>query len=62
MRDIGIREGEEKSDLFKEVMSGSRVLGWNEQGKEDGTLGEIYPWAQCYGGEQPGSDAPGPIS
>lgn len=46
LRDLGIREGEERTELFRDVVAGNRLLGWDEQ---DGK-GELYPWAQCYGG------------
>ena len=45
LRDIGLREGEEKTDEFKELVAGNKLLDWDEE-KGEG----IYPWAQCYGG------------
>ncbi|KAI9791253.1 MAG: hypothetical protein M1833_001566 [Piccolia ochrophora] len=55
LRDLGlrdVREEEEEGKVFREVVSGNRVLGWEEEGK----VGEgVYPWAQCYGGWQFGS-------
>lgn len=45
LRDIGLKEGEEKMDEFKELVSGNKLLDWDEE-KGEG----IYPWAQCYGG------------
>ena len=45
MRDLGIREGEEKTEGFRELVAGNALLGWDEK-KGEG----LYPWAQCYGG------------
>ncbi|KAH8657069.1 hypothetical protein BGZ60DRAFT_416712 [Tricladium varicosporioides] len=50
LRDLGIKEGEEKTEEFKETVAGNRLLGW-DAGKGEGG----YPWAQCYGGWQFGS-------
>ncbi|KAI9725468.1 MAG: hypothetical protein M1828_003139 [Chrysothrix sp. TS-e1954] len=50
MRDIGIKEGEQETEDFKDMVAGNKILTWDES-KEDG----IYPWAQCYGGWQFGS-------
>ncbi|KAI9840502.1 MAG: hypothetical protein M1837_001562 [Sclerophora amabilis] len=50
MEDIGIKAGEEKSEEFRELVVGNRILDWNEN-----TGDGIYPWAQCYGGWQFGS-------
>ncbi|KAI9722386.1 MAG: hypothetical protein M1812_001858 [Candelaria pacifica] len=50
LRDIGLREGEEKTEEFKELVAGNKLLDWDEE-KGEG----IYPWAQCYGGWQFGS-------
>src|SRR5437762_6088049 len=44
LRDIGLAEGAEKTEEFKEVVSGNRILGWDEETGEG-----VYPWAQCYG-------------
>lgn len=44
MRDIGLKEGEEKSEEFKQVVAGNKIY-WDEK-SETG----MYPWAQCYGG------------
>ena len=49
MRDIGLREGEEKTEGFRHMAAGNKLF-WNEETKEG-----IYPWAQCYGGWQFGS-------
>ncbi|KAI9647222.1 hypothetical protein NHQ30_003605 [Ciborinia camelliae] len=50
MKDLGIREGEESTEEFKQTVAGNRILGWDEEKQEGG-----YPWAQCYGGWQFGS-------
>lgn len=50
MRDMGIKEGEEKTDEFRETVVGNTILGWDAEKEEGG-----YPWAQCYGGWQFGS-------
>lgn len=50
LRDLGIQEGEEKSEDFRETVAGNRILGWDAEKEEGG-----YPWAQCYGGWQFGS-------
>ncbi|KAB8342808.1 hypothetical protein FH972_022406 [Carpinus fangiana] len=50
MQDIGIKQGEEETDEFKQVVAGNKILTWDEE-KGEG----IYPWAQCYGGWQFGS-------
>ncbi|KAG7118108.1 Protein adenylyltransferase SelO like protein [Verticillium longisporum] len=47
MRDIGIREGDETTDEFRQTVAGNRLHGWDEEKLEGG-----YPWAQCYGGFQ----------
>lgn len=47
MRDLGLKEGEDETHAFKELMAGNRI-DWKE---ETGT--GIYPWAQCYGGILP---------
>lgn len=44
MRDLGLKEGEDRTQEFKELMAGNRI-DWSE---ETGT--GIYPWSQCYGG------------
>lgn len=48
LQDIGLSEEEAKSDEFKEVVSGKKILTWDESKPDEG----IYPWAQCYGGYQ----------
>jgi serine/tyrosine/threonine adenylyltransferase len=50
MHDLGIKEGEEKTEEFKQLVAGNRLLGWDEETGEGG-----YPWAMCYGGWQFGS-------
>lgn len=50
MRDLGIVEGDEKSNEFKQVVAGNKILGWDSEKEVGG-----YPWAQCYGGWQFGS-------
>lgn len=47
MRDLGLKEGEDQTHEFKELMAGNKIE-WKE---ETGT--GIYPWAQCYGGILP---------
>ena len=44
MRDIGLADGEEKDEEFRQLTGGNKMF-WNEQTEEG-----IYPWAQCYGG------------
>lgn len=46
LKDLGLREGEQKTEIFRDVVAGNRVLGWEEEDEQ----GDIYPWAQCYGG------------
>lgn len=46
MKDLGLAEGSELDDDFKETLCGNRIITWNED-RQDG----IYPWAQCYGGK-----------
>jgi len=50
MKDLGIKEGDEKTEEFKQTVAGNRLLGWDADKGEGG-----YPWAQCYGGWQFGS-------
>jgi len=50
MHDLGIKEGEEKTEEFIQLVAGNRLLGWDEEKGEGG-----YPWAMCYGGWQFGS-------
>jgi serine/tyrosine/threonine adenylyltransferase len=47
MHDLGIIEGEENTEEFKQLVAGNRLLGWDEDKGEGG-----YPWAMCYGGWQ----------
>lgn len=44
MRDIGLMEGVENTNEFKELVAGNKIF-WDEKTGEG-----IYPWAQCYGG------------
>lgn len=48
LRDLGISEEESKCEEFREVVSGNKIISWDEEKPEEG----IYPWAQCYGGYQ----------
>jgi uncharacterized protein YdiU (UPF0061 family) len=50
MQDLGIKEGEEKTEEYRQLVAGNRLLGWDEEKGEGG-----YPWAMCYGGWQFGS-------
>lgn len=43
MRDIGLKEGEDKTKDFLDTVAGNKIF-WNEKN------GGVYPWAQCYGG------------
>ncbi|KAL7624423.1 hypothetical protein AAE478_005987 [Parahypoxylon ruwenzoriense] len=47
MRDLGIKEGDEKTEDFVNTVVGNKLQGWDEEKLEGG-----YPWAQCYGGFQ----------
>ena len=49
-KDLGIKSGDEKTEDFKQVVAGNKILGWDAEKGEGG-----YPWAQCYGGWQFGS-------
>lgn len=44
MKDLGLKEGEEKTEEFKALVSGNKIE-WDEEN------GGVYPWAQCYGGK-----------
>ncbi|KAL5116701.1 hypothetical protein ACEQ8H_005450 [Pleosporales sp. CAS-2024a] len=48
LQDIGLSEEAAKSQDFKDVVSGRKILTWDESKPDEG----IYPWAQCYGGYQ----------
>ena len=48
VQDIGLNEEEAKTEEFKELVAGRKILTWDESKPEEG----IYPWAQCYGGYQ----------
>ncbi|KAF6820008.1 YdiU domain-containing protein [Colletotrichum sojae] len=47
LRDIGIKEGDEETEEFRQTVAGNSLHGWDEEKLEGG-----YPWAQCYGGFQ----------
>lgn len=49
IRDIGLKEGEEKTEEFKQLVAGNKIM-WDPE-----TQTGVYPWAQCYGGWQFGS-------
>jgi len=51
MKDIGLKEGEQYTDEFRDFVSGNKIISWNESSPDSG----VYPWAQCYGGWQFGS-------
>lgn len=44
MRDLGLKEGDEETQEFKDLVAGNKICWDNE------TETGIYPWAQCYGG------------
>ena len=46
MKDLGLKPGEEQTEEFKQVMAGNLIIAWSEK-----TGKGVYPWAQCYGGE-----------
>lgn len=48
MEDIGLKQGEEDTQDFKDMVAGNKIF-WTEE------KGGTYPWAQCYGGWQFGS-------
>ena len=49
LQDLGIDPEDAKTEDFRQVVAGNKLLTWDESMKE----GEgIYPWAQCYGGYQ----------
>ncbi|KAG9258079.1 uncharacterized protein F5Z01DRAFT_679349 [Emericellopsis atlantica] len=50
LKDIGIDPEEAKTEEFRQLVAGNRLLGWDEEKLVGG-----YPWAQCYGGFQFGS-------
>lgn len=47
--DIGLKKGEDASEVFKATVAGNKIY-WDPT-----TEAGIYPWAQCYGGYQFGS-------
>ncbi|EEP78342.1 conserved hypothetical protein [Uncinocarpus reesii 1704] len=44
MKHIGLKDGEEQTQAFKDMVAGNKIF-WSQEG------GGIYPWAQCYGVE-----------
>ena len=44
MRDIGLIDGEEEKQDFKDLVAGNKIF-WDPNTTEG-----VYPWAQCYGG------------
>ncbi|KAG5292713.1 YdiU domain-containing protein [Histoplasma ohiense] len=48
LRDIGLKDGEERTAQFRDLVSGNKIF-WDRDN------GGVYPWAQCYGGWQFGS-------
>ncbi|KIV98631.1 uncharacterized protein PV09_09578 [Verruconis gallopava] len=53
MKDLGIKEGEEKSDEFLQTLAGNRIITLEDDGPDANVPDDaIYPWAQCYGGYQ----------
>ncbi|KAJ5794456.1 hypothetical protein N7457_001055 [Penicillium paradoxum] len=48
LADLGLKPGEEQTPQFQALVAGNKIW-WNEE------QGGIYPWAQCYGGQQHGS-------
>lgn len=44
LKDIGLKEGEETTQEFKDMVAGNKIF-WDKE-----TDTGIYPWAQCYGG------------
>ncbi|KAF2085837.1 UPF0061-domain-containing protein [Saccharata proteae CBS 121410] len=47
MSDLAIKESEEQSEEFVNVLAGNDIISWDESTGEG-----VYPWAQCYGGFQ----------
>lgn len=50
LNDLGIKEEEAQTEVFKQTVAGNRLLGWDDENGQGG-----YPWAQCYGGWQFGN-------
>ncbi|KAI5309303.1 hypothetical protein KEM55_003565, partial [Ascosphaera atra] len=42
LKDIGLKEGEEETEAFREMVAGNKIF-WSKEG------GGVYPWSQCYG-------------
>ena len=45
LSDIGLKHSEAETEDFKQLVSGNKIL-WDPESEKG-----IYPWAQCYGGE-----------
>lgn len=53
MRDLGIKDGEEKTDEFLQVLAGNMIVSLEDDSKDASPPDDaVYPWAQCYGGYQ----------
>ena len=62
LRDIGLRPDVVDTQLFRDAVSGSRIITWskdddvvdsnNSSNNNSDNTNKIYPWAQCYGGYQ----------
>jgi uncharacterized protein YdiU (UPF0061 family) len=53
MKDIGIKEGEQATEEFKQTMAGNMIISLEDDGPEAEIADDaVYPWAQCYGGYQ----------
>lgn len=53
MRDLGIAEGEEKSDEFLQTLAGNTIVSLEDDSISANVPDDaVYPWAQCYGGYQ----------
>lgn len=53
MKDLGIKEGNEKTDEFLQTLAGNTIVSLEDDGREAKIADDaVYPWAQCYGGYQ----------
>jgi len=58
LESLAIDPSTTQSEEFKEAVSGSKILTWDEsksdssKPEEEQRMEELYPWAQCYGGYQ----------
>jgi len=53
MKDLGIIDGEEETEDFKQTMAGNIIISLEDDGPEAKLADDVvYPWAQCYGGYQ----------